>query len=527
MKLAADQLPNDTKLLKELVIESFNEIAVLKEQVQSLRALIFGRKSEKSKSENGTEQFLMDFGEDSDITVAVEDAVTTPETIEIPAHARVKKGRKPLAEHLPREERVIDIPDADKVCECGCMKTVIGCEKSEQLEYIPAKHKVIVNVRPKYACRKCEGTESNGSTVMIAPMPEQIIPKSFATASLLAYILASKFVDALPFYRLSTIFARSGVELSRGTMCNWAIRVASLLKPLIELFEAELLGSTYINADETPFQVLKEVGRKAEQKSYMWVFRTGCSERPTILFSYASSRSSKIPETILSSYKGYIQTDGYAGYNYIAEKTDQKHLACWAHARRKFHAAIVAAGQNATPGVAHKAFDIIKELYKIEKSAKDQNKTPEEIHVLRQEKAVPIIKDFKTSLQRWKSAVLPKSLTGQAIQYTLNLWEKLTVYLEDGRLQMDNNLAENAIRPFAVGRKNWMFSDTPQGATASATIYSILETAKANDLEPFWYMYALLEKLPEMKNKEDFIPWMPQNIDKHLVETLKSKHIKP
>ena len=143
MKLAADQLPNDTKLLKELVIESFNEIAVLKEQLQSLRALIFGRKSEKSKSENSVEQFLMDFGEDSDITVAVEDAVKTPETIQIPAHARVKKGRKPLAEHLPREERVIDIPDADKVCECGCMKTVIGCEKSEQLEYIPAKHKVI------------------------------------------------------------------------------------------------------------------------------------------------------------------------------------------------------------------------------------------------------------------------------------------------------------------------------------------------------------------------------------------------
>ncbi len=527
MKLAINQLPNSTKLLKELVIESFNEIAVLKEQIQSLRAVIFGRKSEKSKSENCAEQLLMDFGEDADAETAVENTVKAPETIQITAHSRTKKGRKSLAEHFPREERVIDIPDEDKVCECGCIKTVIGCEKSEQLEYIPAKHKVIVNVRPKYACRKCEGTESNGSTVMIAPMQEQIIPKSFATASLLAYILASKFVDALPFYRLSTIFARNGVELSRGTMCSWAIRVASLLKPLIELFEVELLESTYINADETPFQVLKEVGRKAEQKSYMWIFRTGCSERPTILFCYASSRSGTIPETILSSYKGYIQTDGYAGYNYIAKKAEQKHLACWVHVRRKFHAAIVAAGQNATPGVAHKVFDIIKELYKIEKSAKDQNKTPEEIHALRQERAVPIIKDLKTKLQRWKSTVLPKSLTGQALQYTLNLWEKLTVYLEDGRLQMDNNLAENAIRPFAVGRKNWMFSDTSQGATASATIYSILETAKANGIEPFWYMFALLEKLPELKNKEDFKPWLPQNIDKQLVEALKNKHIKP
>jgi transposase len=192
-----------------------------------------------------------------------------------------------------------------------------------------------------------------------------------------------------------------------------------------------------------------------------------------------------------------------------------------------FHKSIQVAGKNASPGIAHKAFKIITELYKIESEAKEANQSHEEIKELRQEKAKPLLKEFKKKLTRWKSSVVPGSNTGKAINYTLGQWDKLLVYLEEGWLKIDNNSAENAIRPFAVGRKNWLFADTQQGATASATIYSILETAKANDLEPFWYMYTLLEKLPELKTKEDFIPWMPQNIDKQIVDDLRKKHQNP
>jgi transposase len=294
---------------------------------------------------------------------------------------------------------------------------------------------------------------------------------------------------------------------------------------MTELFIENILNAGYLHADETPFQVLKEVGRKAEEKSYMWVFKTGDLDRPVILFVYADNRSGKTPEAILQEYKGYIQTDGYAGYNYISRNADQIHLCCWAHVRRKFLAAINAAGKKAVPGIAHKAFDIIKELYKIEIDAKNNNSTSEDIFKVRQEKALPLLKEFKDKLQRWERAVLPKSLTGQAIKYTLKIWDELNVYLSDGRLKIDNNSAENAIRPFAVGRKNWMFSDTSMGARASANFYSIIETARANELDPFWYLYFLFEKLPELHTKEDFIPWLPQNIDREELETFRNNHL--
>ncbi|MGM0601527.1 MAG: IS66 family transposase [Candidatus Rifleibacteriota bacterium] len=526
MKLAVDKLPDDPKFLKEVIVEISNETSLLKEQVALLKQMIFGRKSEKLQLETAPSQLHFDFGEeDSKETSADNNQVES--TIEIPSHKRRKRGRKPLSDELPRVERIIDIPEKDKLCECGCKKSIIGKETSEQLEYIPAKCNVIVNVRPKYACRNCEGTESSKPAVMIAPPPAQIIPKSFATASLLAYIITSKHVDALPFYRLSNMFSRHGVQLSRATMCNWILKVASLLKPMIELFLEQIIDSSYFHADETPLQVLKEPGRRADQKSYVWVFKTGSVDRPTILFNYSPSRAGKIPKQIFKDFKGYIQTDGYIAYNYIEDNEDQIQLACWAHVRRKFVSSIKAVGKNAEPGIAHKAYEIIKKLYKTEKEAVEKKLSFEQIKELRQREAKPLLEEFKKKLTIWKDAVVPGSNTGKAINYALGQWNKLLVYLEDGRLKIDNNSAENAIRPFAVGRKNWLFSNTPQGARASATIYSITETAKANGLEPFWYMCALLKKLPELKTKEDFNPWMPQNIDKQIVEDLRKRHQNP
>jgi transposase len=526
MKPAVDKLPDDPKFLKEVIVELSNETSLLKEQMALLKQMIFGRKSEKLQLESAPSQLHFDFGAE-DSKESSTDYNQVESTVEVTSHKRRKRGRKPLSDDLPRIERIIDIPEKDKICECGCEKSVIGKETSEQLEYIPAKCEVIVNVRPKYACRNCEGTESDKPAVMIAPPPVQIIPKSLATASLLAYTITSKHVDALPFYRLSNMFSRHGVQLSRATMCNWVLKVASLLKPMIALFLEQIINSTYSHADETPLQVLKEPGRRADQQSYVWVFKTGSADRPTILFNYSPSRAGKIPKQIFKDFKGYIQTDGYSGYSYIEDNEDQIQLGCWAHVRRKFVASIKAVGKNAKPGIAHKAFDIIKKLYKIEQEAAEKKLSCEEIKNLRQKEAEPLLKEFKKKLVRWKSAVVPRSNTGKAINYALGQWDKLLVYLEDGRLKIDNNSAENAIRPFAVGRKNWLFSNTPQGAKASAIIYSITETAKANGLEPFWYMYALLEKLPELKTKEDFIPWTPQNIEKQIVDDLRKKHQNP
>lgn len=274
----------------------------------------------------------------------------------------------------------------------------------------------------------------------------------------------------------------------------------------------------------------------------MWVFRGGGRDRPTILFHYHQSRAGKVAENILHGYKGIIQTDGHSGYNFIEDNPSQTNAGCWAHARRKFFDAVKAAGENAAPGLAHEAIDIIKDLYKIEKEARTNNLDFDQILELRQTHSKPILDAFKKKLDKWKLAVTPKSLTGKAVTYALNQWEKLIVYLSDGRISIDNNSAENSIRPFAVGRpmpsypggigicascasKNWLFNDSAEGAAAAAIFFSILETAKANGLEPYWYLRFLLEKLTELKTKEDFIPFIPQNIDKQLVLDLRAKHM--
>lgn len=481
MTPAIDQLPDDINSLKEIIIEGFThrdqEIALLKEQLRLLQANLYGRKTEKLQPATDDHQLRLDFGD----TPVVEPVQPVPEDkknkVPVKSHSRRKGGRKPLPAEFPRVENIIDIPEAEKLCECGCMKTRIGEETSEHLEHVPASWIVKVNIRPKYACRNCEGTESEGPTVAIAPVPEQIIPKSFATPSLLASLIVSKFVDSLPFYRQSNMLARNGVDLSRGTMCSWSMKVAALLNPLIEIFLELIIQSPVINADETRIQVLKEAGRKAKNHSWMWVFRGGGRDRPTILFHYHQSRAGKVAENILRGHKGIIQTDGHTGYNFIENNPDQVNAGCWAHARRKFFDAVKAAGEKAAPGLAHEAIDIIKDLYKIEKEAQTNNLDFDQIQKLRQAEAKPVLDEFKKKLNKWKLVVTPKSLIGKAVKYSLNQWEKLIVYLSDGRISIDNNSAENAIRPFAVGRRNWLFNDSPDGATAAAIFFSILETA--------------------------------------------------
>jgi len=348
-------------------------------------------------------------------------------------------------------------------------------------------------------------------------MPEQMIPKSMATPGLLAHILTAKFADALPFYRQEKQFSRIGVDLPRSTMCNWAMKVAQACEILMGFMQAQILQGAVINIDETTVQVLKVLKRS---KCYMWVFKGGTPDKPIILFQYHPTRSGDVALQFLDGYQGIVQTDGYSGYNFLDTMIGIIHVACWVHSRRKFTDVIKALGRKKdTPpsGNAVTALKYISKLYKIEKQAKEKGLSPEEIYKERQEKAVPLLNEFKKWLDVKVEQAPPKSLLGKAIGYTLNQWHRLIRYTEDGRVGPDNNVVENAIRPFVIGRKNWLFSNTPEGASASACIYSLIETAKANGLEPYWYLKYLFENLPEAMTADEFKVLMPQNIDKKLL----------
>lgn len=498
MKKIALDLFDENKVYK-------SENRILQEQIKSLRDQLFGRKSEKTVNDDG-QLSLFDIPE-PELPISEES-----ESVTIPEHSRKKRGRRPLPDHLPRVDVVHELNEEERQCGCGCLKSRIGQEVSEQLEYIPAKVRVIRNIRYKYACKNCEGVEDDGPTVSIARMPDQIIPKSIATPGLLAHILTAKFADALPFYRQEKQFSRIGIELGRSTMCNWGMKVAGACDILIDMMGKDILENPMIGVDETTLQVLNG---PRKSKSYMWLFKGGPPDKPSILFQYHPTRSGDVAASFLKDYKGIVQTDGYAGYNFLDSKEDIIHMGCWVHARRKFKAVTKAAGNKKNlSGNAVTGLKYISKLYKIEKEAKEQELSPEQIYDRRQALAVPILDEFKIWLDSRIEKVPPKSLLGKAINYTLNQWHRLIRYTENGIIKPDNNSVENAVRPFVVGRKNWLFSNTPQGAHASAAIYSLIESAKANGLDPYWYLKYLFEHLPEAMTAENFKALLPYNIDK-------------
>ena len=480
-----------------------SENKLLHEQIRMLQDRIFGRKADKVQRDDG-QLSLFDMPEPPS---SIEDA----EEIEISSHSRKKKGRRPLPDHLPRIEVIHDLPEEEKKCACGHEKTRMGEEVSEQLDYIPAKVQVIRHIRIKYACKNCEGVEDEGPSVSIARMPEQIIPKSMATPGLLAHNLTAKFADALPFYRQEKQFSRIGIELPRATMCNWAIKTAQACEIILDMMKKDIRKGPVIHIDETPVQVLKEPGRI---KSYMWAFKGSVRGKPVVLFEYHPSRSGDVASAFLNGYQGIVQTDGYAGYAFLDDKKGILHVGCWSHARRKF-VEVTKGNRNTPAGNAGTALKYISRLYKIEKEAGENNLTPDALYQERQLKAVPILNEFKQWLDTRVEQVPPKSLLGKAIHYTLNEWSKLIRYTQSGLVSPDNNLIENAIRPFVLGRKNWLFSDTPEGAKASAAIYSIIETAKANGHDPYWYLKYLFEHLPEAMTEEEFRALLPYSLEKN------------
>jgi len=515
MNLEVKNLPDDLDQLKEIIVTLTHDyqerIRFLEENIRLLKNEIFGRKTEKRRVPDDRQIALFDEAESnpSDRT----DQDTSEEKIVVAPHSRRKRGRKPLPADLPRVEIIHDIDESEKTCPCGCQLQRIGEEVCEKLDYVPAKIQVKRHIRYKYACPECEGVEDEGPTVKIAPAPVQLLPKSMATSGLIAHIVTAKFEDALPLYRQEKIFSRLGIDLPRATMAGWMIKTAEKADPLLRMLHQEIRSGPLVNIDETPVQVLNEPNRPNTSKSYMWVFRGGDPEHPALIYQYHPSRKGQVPLNFLNGYRGFVQTDGYNGYEALGRQSGVVLVGCWAHARRKFDKVIKARANPKKQGLAEEAFNYIGRLYKIEKEARKNEFDVDQIKTVRQLKAKPILDEFKEWLDAKVSITPPKGLLGKAINYNLSYWNRLVRYIDDGRLRPDNNLAENAIRPFVVGRKNWLFSGHPNGAHASAALYSLIETAKANGLKPYLYLRYLFDRLPHCKTENDYKMLLPRFID--------------
>lgn len=417
-----------------------------------------------------------------------------------------KKGKQTLPEHLEREESVYELDDTRCTC-CGSDMHVCGSEDSEQIKIIPEKISVIRHKQLKYACRECEHTQIKNK-VVTASKSKQPIPRSMASPHTLAAVVTAKYCDALPLYRQVDIFKRGGLDLSRGTLANWCIKSGALLQPLVKAMQQHLVNQHSLCADETSVQVLDEPDKDASSKSYMWVYRSNeMSQQPVVIYDYQPGRSRENLKSFLHGFEGYLQCDGYSVYDNVDGITP---VGCWAHARRKYNDALKAEKKN--KGRAHKAISFISKLYQLENQAKAKGLSLEERYQLRQEKAQPVLDDFKEWLDKTNELLTKDSYIGKAIRYTLNQWEKLIRYIDDGELGIDNNITERDIRPFTTGRKNWMFSQSVQGAEASAILYSLVMTCRANDINPYYYFLHLFKVIPTLDDNADLTALMPWNV---------------
>jgi transposase len=511
MATKTHKLPTTAEELEAIIKPYESRIQYLEERINTLEKVIFAPKSEKRRPDEGEggEQLHL-FNEAEALEEKRQEA-----TLTIPEHTRNRPKRKPLPPDLPRIDVIHDIDASEKVCACGAQLSRIGEEVCEKLDIIPAKVQVIRHIRPKYACKNCEGVESDGPTVLICPPPPQIIAKGIATPGLLAHVAVSKYADALPLYRQEKMFERGGIDISRSTMAGWMVMAAKSCTPVMELLYKKLRAGPLINVDETPVQVLNEPGRANTTKSYMWVFRGGPPETPVLIYRYSPTRSGEVPREVLQGYRGYCQTDAFSGYDGLEQSIEGIELVgCFAHARRNFVKVIDARGKGAKgkTGSAEVALGYIGQLYRIEKAARAEELSPSEIQRSRIDKAKPVLEEFKAWLEMRKNQTPPQGFLGKAINYTLSRWPRLVRYLENGHITPDNNAAENAIRPFVVGRKNWLFAGSPKGADAAATLYSLIETAKACGLDPYQYLRLLFERIPCAHSEADYATLIPQNV---------------
>ena len=409
------------------------------------------------------------------------------------AHTKARGHRKPLPENLPREIVKIELPEAEQFAEDGTPLKVIGYELSEKLKYEPAKITVLEIHRAKY------GVDS-GEYVKTAPPVPAIIPKSIATPELLAAIVVAKYADGLPLYRMEEILTRQGITLPRSTMARWMMKTAFACRPLINVLNDRLIERDYVACDESHLQVLNEKGRKAESKSWMIVRSTPHGSKKVVLFDYEISRSGATMQKLFSEFKGYLQVDGLNSYDGLAKTEGITRVGCNMHARRRFDEAKTA-GAKAGKTLAEVGLKFYQDIYALEEAFK--MKPPDERYALRLEKALPLWNEFKAWVDTHQKKTPRKSKIGDAFFYFTEEYELLTAYLKDGRLEPDNGFTERAIRKFAIGRNNWMFADTTDGAEASALLYGMVVTAKVNGVNPYRALVQILTRLPKAQTLEE------------------------
>ena len=513
-------LPDDIEALKSLLhaMQDAHEVAVdsirrqaheyvirMIEQAVLARHRQFGTSSEQSCGQarlfDEAEALAQSTTDAQDIATVAAQAVPPAQGNDKPANKPARGKRAALPAELMRLDVVHDVPEAQRTCPCGTPMVEIGQDVSEQLDIVPMQVRVLRHIRKRYGC------PGSAHAPVTAALPAQPLPKSNASADFLAMLLTVKFVDGLPLARFEYVLDRHGVPVPRQTLARWVIGTSHALQPLQNLMRDALLEGSVIHIDETVVQVLKEPDKKPTSNSYMWVQTGGPPDKPVILYDYDPSRSGDVPVRLLQEYCGYLMTDGYDGYNQLAKTEGIEHLACWAHVRRRFVEA-VRVQPKGRRGKADEALALIGKLYGIERNHKED--CVEARLLSRQQHSVPALAALHSWLEKTLPGVTPQSALGTALSYMHKYWPRLTRYTERGDLPIDNNRCENAIRPFVVGRKAWLFSDTPAGAHASALIYSLVQTAKANALEPYAWLRRVLRDLPAAKTVEDveaLLPW--------------------
>ena len=494
-----------TALIETIRQEAHDYVIRMLEQAILARQRMFGASSQQMAAQSR----LFDEAEVL-VQTSTEAQDTAPQEPEQPltdvqsAKPDVKPARGKrvaLATGLPRVDVVHDVPEALRTCACGTAMVEIGQDISEQLDIVPMQVRVLRHIRKRYGC------PTSQHPPITAALPAQPLPKSNASVDFLAMLLAVKFVDGLPLARFENVLARHGAPVPRQTLARWVIGSAGVLQPLHNLMRDVLLDGSLIHMDETVVQVLKEKDKAPTTNSYMWVQTGGPPDKPVVLYDYDPSRSASVPTALLEGFKGYLMTDGYDGYNEVARTDGIERLACWAHVRRRFVEA-TRVQPKGKRGRADEAVSLIGKLYRIEREHKEA--TPEVRYLARQSSSAPVLAELRAWMLKQTPMVIPKSALGTALAYMGNLWPQLTRYTERGDLPIDNNRCENAIRPFVIGRKAWLFSDTPAGARSSAVIYSLVQTAKANGLEPYTWLRRVLRDLPAAKSAdavEALLPW--------------------
>jgi len=521
MKLETDlpiEIPNDITGLKDFALTMLFENDLLKQEIKKLKAwavdleekLRLQRlKKYAPTSEKNPDQLDLGLFNEAEDLVANEDASPGEEEEEEEEPEKKKRapggGRKPLSKDLPREDCLIDFTteEKEKLTSEGKLLTKISEEVSEKLKYTPAKISVLRFIRPVYKITSINSEPTNivdreAVEIKTPAMPPSIIDKGIATPELLAVIATNKYYFGLPLYRQENYFKMIDASITRQSMAKWIIEASKKITPIYNFLQEMLLLRDYLQMDETTIQVLNEEDKKATSKSYMWV-RHSFEGAPIILFDYFKNRSGDIPVELLRDFKGYLQIDGYDGYNKAIKLYNLIRVGCMDHSRRKFFDAVKVSFNKK---IAKRCLALLDKLYEIEREIED--KSADEKKAIRQTKSTVIFDLLEEYLKEQRPKIPPGSVLGKAISYFENEKEFLKRYLENGRLKISNVFVENKIRPFSIGRKNWLFSSSVDGANASGMFYSLIETAKANGINPEEYLTVLFREIPMALKTENY-----------------------